>query len=182
MPPPRLVPTWMMALTTPPSPPMVALPVKVLSVTVAVADPAFVMAPPAALPPPPPPWASFARKVLWLTVRRLELFRMAPPLAALPPLMPIAWFWRSRLSLTVSVPPERLAMAPPWGAPPVSPGALLFDRTSLARVRPVLAFPIAPPLLPPRTLPLLIVNPAIVTVTPPLMAKIRLAWLPQTAS
>src|SRR5262245_65970845 len=108
---------------------------------------------------------------------------MAPPLAALPPLMPIAWFWLSRLWLTVSVPPERLATAPPRPTPPGAPMAWLSDRTSRSRVRVLAVFRMPPPLPgDPITLPSRIVSPAMVTVAPPLMLKIRLCWLPLTAS
>src|SRR5262249_60205994 len=104
---------------------------------------------------------------------------------------PGAWFGGKALLERVSGPDPRFAPAPPRAAPtlpvglvPASPTAWLLDRTSLASVR-LPKFKIPPPVLArtgelPLARPSVIVIPAMVTVTPPLMSKRRLAWVPLT--
>src|SRR5260370_37907087 len=140
------------------------------------------MAPPTPLPPPSPPRAWLPRNELWLTVRRLALLTMAPPLALLPLMLPRAWLWVNRQLLTVRGAPVTLTMAPPWALPLRSLSTALFYSTSLVRVQLLPAFTMAPRPSLLTTMPAVIVKPALVTVTPPLMAKIRLAWLALMAS
>src|SRR5215472_4782603 len=120
--------------------------------------------------------------LLWLTVTALAILKMAPLSPWPPPLPPRAWFWVNRQWVAVRIAPDTLAMAPPRPAAPGVPTAWLLDRTTRARDRVPPVFRMPPPSPgAPTAIPSVIVSPAMVTVAPPLILKIRLRWLPLTA-
>src|SRR5262245_11473351 len=109
-----------------------------------------------------------------------------PAETTLLPSAPRAWLLVNALLEMVSVAVPRFATAPPLPLPNGlalgSPTAWLLDRTSLESVR-LPKFKMPPPVLArtgalPLARPSVIVIPAMVTVTPPLMSKTRLVLLP----